>query len=302
LVLCINQIRCIISHGTSGNKIQCSDGEGEGSMKRAVCVGINDYPGQGNDLGGCVNDARAWAAILAEMFGFASADIRLILDREASRRNMLGAIDGLVRATGAGDVSVFVYSGHGTWVPDTGVRDEPEGRDEALVPCEADFSRLILDDDLRPILDNLAEDSLFTFIADSCFSGTVTRIAPGKRLGKRIRFFPPPAALKRTADEWTPLSRRLRGCSEESMEELLMSAASPDEPAAEEEFEGMRRGVFSYFAIETLREAGPEITYEKWVNRIRDSIAAAGFSQTPQLEGPARLKGNTVFAPITSRG
>jgi len=28
--------------------------------KRAVCVGINDYPGVENDLNGCVNDARAW--------------------------------------------------------------------------------------------------------------------------------------------------------------------------------------------------------------------------------------------------
>ncbi len=29
--------------------------------KKAVCVGINDYPYDGNDLNGCVNDAKAWA-------------------------------------------------------------------------------------------------------------------------------------------------------------------------------------------------------------------------------------------------
>lgn len=27
--------------------------------KRALCVGINDYPYDGNDLNGCVNDAKA---------------------------------------------------------------------------------------------------------------------------------------------------------------------------------------------------------------------------------------------------
>ena len=29
--------------------------------KRALCVGINDYPIRGMDLKGCVNDAKAWA-------------------------------------------------------------------------------------------------------------------------------------------------------------------------------------------------------------------------------------------------
>ena len=28
--------------------------------KRALCIGINDYPGTGSDLAGCVNDAHDW--------------------------------------------------------------------------------------------------------------------------------------------------------------------------------------------------------------------------------------------------
>ena len=31
---------------------------------RALCVGINDYPGSNMDLAGCVNDARDWQALL----------------------------------------------------------------------------------------------------------------------------------------------------------------------------------------------------------------------------------------------
>lgn len=37
---------------------------------KALCVGINDYPGSGNDLKGCVNDAKAWAELLIEHYGF----------------------------------------------------------------------------------------------------------------------------------------------------------------------------------------------------------------------------------------
>ena len=33
--------------------------------KRALCIGINDYPGTGSDLAGCVNDANDWAEALA---------------------------------------------------------------------------------------------------------------------------------------------------------------------------------------------------------------------------------------------
>jgi len=29
--------------------------------QKALLVGINDYPGTDQDLGGCVNDARAWS-------------------------------------------------------------------------------------------------------------------------------------------------------------------------------------------------------------------------------------------------
>ena len=31
---------------------------------KSLCIGINDYPGTGSDLNGCVNDALDWAAEL----------------------------------------------------------------------------------------------------------------------------------------------------------------------------------------------------------------------------------------------
>ena len=38
--------------------------------KKALCIGINDYPGTANDLSGCVNDANDWVAELTTR-GFA---------------------------------------------------------------------------------------------------------------------------------------------------------------------------------------------------------------------------------------
>jgi hypothetical protein len=45
--------------------------ENHDGQENTLCVGINDYPGDGSDLNGCVNDAHAWAALLTDTYGFA---------------------------------------------------------------------------------------------------------------------------------------------------------------------------------------------------------------------------------------
>jgi hypothetical protein len=35
-------------------------------MRYALCIGLNDYPGTGSDLAGCVNDANDWAEELTK--------------------------------------------------------------------------------------------------------------------------------------------------------------------------------------------------------------------------------------------
>ncbi|MDH5616880.1 MAG: caspase family protein, partial [Acidimicrobiia bacterium] len=43
--------------------------------KKALCVGINDYPIAGSDLRGCVNDATGWAALLADHYDFTDVEV-----------------------------------------------------------------------------------------------------------------------------------------------------------------------------------------------------------------------------------
>jgi hypothetical protein len=60
--------------------------------KKAFCVGINDYPYEGSDLNGCVNDAHAWAKLLIEHFDFSGAEVKVITDAEAKKERILGGI------------------------------------------------------------------------------------------------------------------------------------------------------------------------------------------------------------------
>ena len=49
--------------------------------KKALCIGINNYPGTDMDLRGCVNDAEDWAATLAAR-GFT---VQKLIDAQATK-------------------------------------------------------------------------------------------------------------------------------------------------------------------------------------------------------------------------
>ncbi len=67
---------------------------------KALCIGINDYPGTNNDLSGCVNDAKDWAEELTRR-GFA---VSQLLDKEATRAAMIKGIGGLIEGAIKGDI------------------------------------------------------------------------------------------------------------------------------------------------------------------------------------------------------
>lgn len=117
-----------------------------GGGKRALCVGINDYPGTGSDLEGCVNDARDWQRVLAQR-GY---DVTVLLDGKATRAAMVNALTALIGEARSGDTAVFTYSGHGSWLPDQS-GDEADARDEMLCPYDVARGQYLLDDDLAEI-------------------------------------------------------------------------------------------------------------------------------------------------------
>ncbi|MCK7481777.1 MAG: caspase family protein [Candidatus Moduliflexus flocculans] len=148
-------------------------------------MGINNYPGIFNDLKGCVNDAKDWSALL-QGFGFSTSTI---LDSGATKANVKAALQGLIASTNAGDVAVFTYSGHGTQVTDRS-GDESDPYDEAISLYDGN----VIDDELRVILQGIHPQATLVIVSDSCFSGSVTRIAAEPVIPRFIpRPFPPSA-------------------------------------------------------------------------------------------------------------
>ena len=79
--------------------------------RKALLVGINDYPGSQNDLQGCVNDATNLYDVLVKYFQFAPSDIVMLSDARARKAAILAGLKTLVAGARDGDTVVFHYSG-----------------------------------------------------------------------------------------------------------------------------------------------------------------------------------------------
>jgi len=249
-------------------------------MKKAICVGINNYPGMLNDLKGCVNDANDWAELLAE-FGF---EPETLLDKQGTRENIKAALRNLVLSLKSGDYGVFTYSGHGTYNRDTS-GDEPDSYDEALYV----YDGILLDDELREILDNLQPQAILVFVSDSCYSGTVTRVAEDETQYAKPRFMP--------VLGYSPLVPvKKRFLAETEILELLLSGCSDSEVSYDAHINGRYNGAMSRYAIDAIR-ANREATFNEFYALLRQALPSEEYPQTPQLEGSDTNKSRVLFVP-----
>jgi len=258
-------------------------------MKRSLHIGINDYPGTGNDLKGCVNDANDWREAL-ETRGFQATSQ---LDAEATKSNMLEAISKVVGDTGKDDIAVITYSGHGTWVPDED-GDEADGRDEALCPHDSAQGNILTDDELYEILGGRKWGARIIIISDSCHSGTVARAAnfmPGAENDswnfQKMRFLAPSIHLK---NDKARLQRALRVEQSRARSKIraaavLLSGCKDDEYSYDAWFNERPNGAFTFAALQTLKSLPANASYRDWHREYRKILPHIQYPQTPQLSG-----------------
>lgn len=259
-------------------------------MRRALCIGINDYPGTGSDLAGCVNDANDWAAELARR-GFA---VDLMLDGQATGEAMRTAMSKLVGGAASGDTVVITYSGHGTWVRDDN-GDEPDGRDEALCPWDIAERGPLLDDELYEILSDRARGVRVVMISDSCHSGSVARFALStRRDADKVKFLPPAVFL--SPEEAARAARIPRvSAGRPRHAALLMSGCADIEFSYDAHFGGRPNGAFTYFALRALSSLPAGASYREWSARIAEALPSQDYPQTPSLSGSSAQRAWTVL-------
>ena len=146
----------------------------------AVVCGINNYPGTGSDLNGCVADAQSMETTLLTTYGFDA--VTRLEDSAVTREGIADAVSALKPT--ASDELFFFYSGHGS---KGRANDGDSNRtDHAIViwkplvdPKVEEFD-FLWDEELRLMFVNVP--SLVVFAFDSCYSGGLTVLGGENRI------------------------------------------------------------------------------------------------------------------------
>jgi hypothetical protein len=271
-------------------------------------------------------------AALERHYGFTDTDLRILLDRDATLAGIRAGLEWLAQGGDDADaVRVFHFSGHGTQVVDKN-GDEPDGRDEALVPYDYQTAGMLVDDDLGALYDRFPKTGNLTLIMDSCHSGTVQRDITNDVL---YRFIPVSPADERKMDAAKSrfdeeaqdhVIKRLRAMDISKMSEaelkamvgkliagfqkkrfgdvrsreanVLVSGCRSDQQSADARIAGDFHGALTYYLVETINEANGNLSYRALVETTGDKLAKGNYVQVPQLEYRAGRDKRRAFKPF----
>jgi hypothetical protein len=132
--------------------------------RRALCVGINDYPGTKNDLPSCVEDVIQFTNVLKNKYGFPQDQIRNLFDAQATVANLREGLNWLFENATSEDRLVFFHSSHGWQQPNGAVLEEVLCLHDGFFP----------DDELSAMTQALPE-GICTIVLDSCHSGGMAK-------------------------------------------------------------------------------------------------------------------------------
>jgi hypothetical protein len=230
-----------------------------GGAVRALVVGIDDYANV-RHLKGAVADARDISQALR---GAGVANMTVLLDRDASRQAIVGAMERLVKEARANDLVIVTFAGHGAQVPERVKGSKPDGKDEVYVLRDYDpdarrgAPELIIGPEIKhwlAALDAKGVDVLF--LADTCHGGGLTRSADSRSAEESFRAIDVAAAA---AAELNPISQPTDAFRDESTFKRVTFLAAVDRNSLAPEVDipgnATKRGALSYALARILDSA-----------------------------------------------
>ncbi len=288
------------------------------AKKVALVIGISDYKTmrllddkQSNmvlgDLYSPANDAKSFSSLLINRFGFRNEDVKLLVDSQATKQAIRDAMTGWLVSKVREDDDVVVYiSGHGTQVLSKGA-DPNEIWDQAYLaydykpvttPAEANPKNrnIILDNDFGQLFATLGEvTNRIVFVADCCYSGTISRDAAFKNVCQAKWIAPNKNDVKIAK---SVESDNTMDIVDDSV--TLIAACADAEQANEAEMsDGKWHSVLSYYLMDVMSSCAPSMSYAQMVREVKANVQSK-FRQTPQLI--SRFPQRSVFGGAISSG
>ncbi len=138
---------------------------GGGGNFYGIFTGISDYPGNGNDLPECANDAIKLAESLRESGLMPAANQIVLTDAQVTVAGVQQAFERMGQQVQPNDTFMFFYSGHGSQRGQSQDERELDGIDETVVFYDGQ----VVDDTMGEWFN--AIQGLGVLALDACFSG-----------------------------------------------------------------------------------------------------------------------------------
>ncbi len=291
--------------------------------KKALLIGVEHHcDDPANHLPGVTEDVRLLSEVLSSKAGFPRENQKILLDRQATKKNIVKAFeDWLINGTNPGDTVLFYFSGHGTQIWDENGHEIQDGKAKILIcydtrlvgpeversfrnrlskACDIkDTVNALLGDELHRLLSRL-KDRTVIFVSDSCHSGTVYKsLGNSRAITKNFR---EPMIFK--------------GIMDNRVSDTVNKSLEPDKPYIDSDLtvHGVRlaaftacensqqaevkpfstepvgdHSVFTWYLYNALKgkadiKGQGKITFATLAKYLQESIKRDGFSQVPQAE------------------
>jgi Caspase domain len=288
--------------------------------QKALIVGIDDYPGAGNDLPSCIKDAQAITALLQSApYGF--EEIATYTNEQATIANITAGLKWLFAdqtALSQNDRLVFYFSGHG-------YRTEKDGM---LRECMCLHDGFMFDTELTQTTQSLPS-GILTVILDCCHAGGMekkflTELMAEGESGQPVEttriknWFPPGEEFAKTfAAEQSTIPVKQFGCSivtsspgsgfglgkamdmnpslsksaEPEINGLLITACRADQTASASSSQTQGNSAFTYCLLEVIKKLGAPVSSSQLFDLVSANLATLRFQQVPVLYEPVNALG-----------
>ncbi len=243
------------------------------STKYAILIGCNYSATPSSKLYGCINDIINVQNILIDAYGYLPKNITMLRDDTTKNRvtmptraNILATLNAAMSASSNYSELIIHYSGHGTQVKDVS-KDESDGMDEAIVPCDYNTAGFITDDELYAIINKSKCRTLIFF--DSCHSGSACDLPYSIQYNKGAYV---KSVSSKNINMTNPAVIMISGCRDPQ--------TSAD---AYNDVSTLAEGAFTMSLIRALRQNDHNVDIMKLYGDICYGLINSGYSQLPVL-------------------
>lgn len=290
------EVRMVIGPGPVGGRI---------TSRNVYVVGVGSATGS---LQYCEDDAKRFVGLMEDKLKLPRENVRMLLGSHSTKEDFLGALRWLAQRTQPEDLVIIYFSGHGTLVPDPpGIRHE-DGKSAAFVCYHTKQNLRIDDPDLDRILllgahfakamrDVPARRRLI--VVDSCHSGSINKSLTPDLVSKFMPVLSADGSKElgmKTEDRRSDAGFEASRYKEliDNRDTLVAACAKPE---SSYEDRGKRSGLFTYWFIKCLEQAGGNLreAFNKSKDKVVAETSGAGLRQTPQLTDENGLTGDVKF-------